>query len=141
MKNQNRKIVKITDDSYYSGNDYIEGRYYRGVYGGEDYKRDGRYIKVDDHWIKIGNGTKIEFEDEVTEDDKPKKSLDVLTGNEKQSVKVLNFMARFDGIIETEDEIRYILNKGIEKFIGKDRQHLVAVTETAYPIKIKIKKK
>lgn len=62
---------------------------------------------------------------------------DFLTNEEKQAVKVLNFTATFDGIIQSEDDIRFMLEKGIEKFISKKRQHLVSITETAYPIRIK----
>jgi flagellar assembly factor FliW len=62
---------------------------------------------------------------------------DFLTNEEKQAIKVLNFTATFDGIIESEDDIRFMLEKGIEKFIPKKRQHLVSITETAYPIRIK----
>ena len=43
----------------------------------------------------------------------------------------------FDGVIESEDEIKYLLNEGIKKFITPKRQHLVSITETAYPIRIK----
>ena len=60
-----KKIVTITDESQYYCGEYVEGRYYRGVYGGENYKSDGRYIKVDNSWIKIGNGTNIKFEDKT----------------------------------------------------------------------------
>lgn len=60
-----KKIVTITDESEYYCGEYIYGRYYKGIYGGEDYRSDGRYIKVDNNWIKIGNGTKIEFSEEI----------------------------------------------------------------------------
>jgi flagellar assembly factor FliW len=60
-----------------------------------------------------------------------------LTNEEKQAIKVLNFIATYDGIIQTEDEIKYLLKQGIEKFIPKKRRHLVSITETAYPIRIK----
>lgn len=63
--------------------------------------------------------------------------MDTLTDKEKQAIKVLNYTATFDGIIENEDEVRYILQQGIEKFIPKKRRHLVSITETAYPIRIK----
>ena len=43
-----------------------------------------------------------------------------LTDNEKQSIKVLNFIATYDGIIQSEDEIKYLLKQGIEKFIPKE---------------------
>ena len=61
----------------------------------------------------------------------------VLTDQEKQSIKALNFIAKFDGIIQSEDDIKYILKQGIDKFIPKKRQHLVSITESAYPIRIK----
>lgn len=60
-----------------------------------------------------------------------------LTDKEKQSIKTLNYIATFDGVIESEDEIKYLLNEGIKKFITPKRQHLVSITETAYPIRIK----
>lgn len=60
-----------------------------------------------------------------------------LTNEEKQAIKVLNFIATYDGVIESEDEIKYLLKQGIEKFIPKKRRHLVSITETAYPIRIK----
>jgi len=60
-----------------------------------------------------------------------------LTDKEKQSIRTLNYIATFDGVIESEDEIKYLLNEGIKKFITPKRQHLVSITETAYPIRIK----
>ena len=60
-----------------------------------------------------------------------------LTNEEKQSIKVLNFIATYDGVIRLEDEIKYVLKQGIEKFIPKKRQHLVSITESAYPVRIK----
>lgn len=58
------KTVTISDKSEYNYDDeYVYGRFYSGVYGGEDYRKDGRYIKVDDYWVKIGNGTTIKFDD------------------------------------------------------------------------------
>lgn len=60
-----------------------------------------------------------------------------LTDAEKQSIKALNFAATFDGIITSEYDIKYMLTKGIEKFVAKKRQHLAKVTDTAYPIRIK----
>ena len=62
---------------------------------------------------------------------------DFLTNEEKQAIKVLNFIATYDGVIPSEDETKYLLQQGIEKFIAKKRQHLVSITETAYPIRIK----
>jgi len=64
----------------------------------------------------------------------------MLTNKEKNSIKTLNYIATFDGIIKSEEEIKYILMKGIEKFISPNRQHLVSITQTAYPIKIKYEK-
>lgn len=60
-----------------------------------------------------------------------------LTDREKQSIRTLNYIATFDGVIESEDSIRYLLNEGIKKFIAPKRCHLVRITETAYPIQIK----
>ena len=60
-----------------------------------------------------------------------------LTDKEKQSIRTPNYIATFDGVIESEDEIKYLLNEGIKKFIAPKRQHLVGLTETAYPIRIK----
>lgn len=60
-----------------------------------------------------------------------------LTNEEKQAIKVLNFIATYDGVIQSEEEIKYLLKQGIEKFIPKKRRHLVSITETAYPIRIK----
>jgi hypothetical protein len=45
-------------------------------------------------------------------------------------------LARFDGIIKSDEEIRYLLRMGIDKFIAKSRRHLVSITENGYPIKI-----
>ena len=42
-----------------------------------------------------------------------------LTPQEKQAVKVLNFIARYDGIIQCEDDIILLLQHGIEKFIKR----------------------
>ena len=33
--------------------------------------------------------------------------------------------------------IKFLLKQGIEKFIPKKRRHLVSITETAYPVRIK----
>jgi len=60
-----------------------------------------------------------------------------LTDDEKQAIKILNFIADFDGIIQSENEIKYLLTQGINKFISKKRHHLVSITQTAYPIRIK----
>lgn len=63
--------------------------------------------------------------------------MNKLTEKEKQSIRTLNYIATFDGVIESEDEIKYLLQEGIKKFISPKRQHLVSITETANPIRIK----
>jgi len=65
------------------------------------------------------------------------KKIEVLTNEERAILRTLNFIATFDGIINSESEIKYLLMEGIGKFIPKKRQHLVSITQTAYPIKIK----
>ena len=60
-----------------------------------------------------------------------------LTDKEKQSIRTLNYIATFDGVIESEDDRRYMLNEGIKKFIAPKRQYLVSITETAYPMRLK----
>lgn len=60
-----------------------------------------------------------------------------LTDAEKQAIRTLNFIAEFDGIITDEDDRKTLLNYGIEKFISKKRRHLVSITQTAYPVRIK----
>lgn len=62
-----------------------------------------------------------------------------LTDSEKDAIKVLNYIARFDGIIKSDEEIRYLLRMGIDKFIAKSRRHLVSISENGYPIKITYK--
>lgn len=61
----------------------------------------------------------------------------MLTNQEKQAIRVLNFVALHDGIIRSDDDIKFILRQGIEKFIPKRRRHLVSLSETSYPIKIR----
>lgn len=61
-----------------------------------------------------------------------------LTNEERHAVRVLNHVATFDGVIPDENDIKLLLREGISKFIAKKRQHLVRVTETAYPVQIKI---
>jgi len=63
--------------------------------------------------------------------------MEQLTDKEKQSIRTLNYIATFDGVITDEAEIKYLLDEGIKKFIATKRQHLVSITETAYPIRIK----
>jgi hypothetical protein len=65
--------------------------------------------------------------------------IEKLTNSEIQSIKVLNFIAEHDGIIKSESEIVYILEKGIEKFISKKRRYLVRISENTYPIRIKLR--
>ncbi len=60
-----------------------------------------------------------------------------LTNEEKSIIKALNFVATYDGIITSEDDAKFLLQQGIEKFIPKKRQNLVSITETAYPVRIK----
>lgn len=62
--------------------------------------------------------------------------MNELTNKEKQSIRVLNFTATYDGMME-ENDIRFLLEQGIKKFISKNRQKLVSITETAYPMRIK----
>ena len=61
-----------------------------------------------------------------------------LSIKEKQSIRVLNFAATYDGIM-SNNEIKWMLRMGIEKFICKSRRHLVSITKTAHP-RIKINK-
>jgi len=60
-----------------------------------------------------------------------------LTPREKHAIATLNYIGSFDGIITSENEIKYLLQKGIDKFIAPKRQHLVRITETCYPVRIK----
>lgn len=69
-----------------------------------------------------------------------KDEKEFLTNEEKHAVKVLNHIALYDGIIRDENDIIFLLEKGIEKFIPKKRRHLVSIAKTAYPIKIVVKK-
>ena len=62
--------------------------------------------------------------------------MNTLTNKEKQSIRVLNFAATYDGMMD-ENDIRFLLEQGIKKFVSKNRQHLVSITETAYPMRIK----
>lgn len=61
---------------------------------------------------------------------------DFLTNEEKQTIKVLNFIAKYDGVLTEDEEIKFLLNEGIEKFIAPKRQHLVSISRTSYPIRI-----
>jgi len=60
-----------------------------------------------------------------------------LTEKEIQTVKTLNYIAKFDGIITDHEEMMYLMERSIEKFIAPKRQYLVSLTKTAYPIRIK----
>jgi hypothetical protein len=60
-----------------------------------------------------------------------------LTNDEKTAIRTLNYVATFDGVIKSEEEIKYLLQQGIEKLIPKKRQHLCKISQTTYPIKIK----
>lgn len=68
---------------------------------------------------------------------KSNKDNEQLTDNEKSIIKALNYVATFDGVIQTQDEIKYILKLSIEKLIPKKRRHLLSISENAYPVKIK----
>jgi len=65
------------------------------------------------------------------------KKNEVLTEKEKQSIRVLNYVATYDGVITNDTDVEYLLQQGIKKFVSKKRQHLVSLTETAYPMRIK----
>ncbi len=65
------------------------------------------------------------------------KKAEILTDDEKSKIKALNFIATFDGVITSEDDIKFMLSQAIEKFIPKKRRHLVSITDTAYPVRIK----
>lgn len=60
-----------------------------------------------------------------------------LTTEEKQAINTLNFVAEFDGIIEREEDVLYILQKGIDMFISPKRKHLLTIDTEKYPLKIK----
>lgn len=45
-----------------------------------------------------------------------------LTANEKQSIKILNFIASYDGIIVDKEDMFFLMQQGVEKFISKRRQ-------------------
>ncbi len=63
-----------------------------------------------------------------------------LTIKEKEAIRTLNFIAEFDGVISLEEDIKYLLRQGINKLIHENRHHLLSITQTAYPIRIKIHK-
>lgn len=62
--------------------------------------------------------------------------MNKLTDKDKQAIKVLNFIATFDGVITHEEDIKCLLEEGIKEFIPKTRQHLVSISENTYPIRI-----
>lgn len=64
----------------------------------------------------------------------------VLTSSEKQAIKVLNHIATFDGIIQYEDDIKYILQSGIEEFIHPKNREYVYISTKSYPMQIEILK-
>ncbi len=63
-----------------------------------------------------------------------------LTPKEKQSIKVLNQIAEYDGIITDSQDMIILLNSVISRHIAKRRQHLVRIDENCYPIKVKYTK-
>jgi glutamate racemase len=63
-----------------------------------------------------------------------------LSDREIGAVKALNFVASHDGILTEEQDIKYILSSGMEKFIPKRKRHLLEVREDHYPIRILISK-
>jgi hypothetical protein len=63
-----------------------------------------------------------------------------LTNNEKHAIKVLNFVAEYDGIIPDESDMEAILTYGIHRFVAESRQHLCYVNTSKYPIRIKTRK-
>ena len=65
---------------------------------------------------------------------------DYLTNEERQTVKVFNYIATYDGIIESEQDIHYLLEQGIKNFIPVKRRHLVKINRNIYPMRIVIKR-
>jgi hypothetical protein len=61
-----------------------------------------------------------------------------LTDKELAYIKAINYIVSYDGIITSNEDIKYLINQAIEVLIPKYKRHLVSVTETAYPTKIKI---
>jgi len=64
-----------------------------------------------------------------------------LTPTQISAIKTLNYVASFDGIIYSEADIEYLLEKGVEKFIPKTKRHLVNININRYPMGIDILKK
>src|SRR5690606_13990389 len=103
---------------------------------------DEMYASSHPHKYNIADCIRAKFGQIKKEDvrlTKRSNSKTHLTHDEKTALKVLNFIAEFDGIITSEDDIKILMNYGIEKFISKRRQYLVSLTNTAYPVKIKTK--
>lgn len=63
-----------------------------------------------------------------------------LNQQERHTIKILNFISSFDGIINSEDNIEYILKQGIQQLIPKNKQKYLSVNKEIYPIKIIITK-
>ena len=61
FRNKIGKKVTLSDESEYYCGDYIDGRFYSGMFGGSFYKPDGIYFKVDNKMIKMNVTTKITF--------------------------------------------------------------------------------
>lgn len=60
----------------------------------------------------------------------------VLSEKEKQTIKVLNFILLFDGMLDNEDDVIYLLKSVINRFISKKKQHLLYLSESSYPMRI-----
>lgn len=58
-----------------------------------------------------------------------------LIDKEKQSIRVLNYVATFEDNINSEN-VWSILHHGIEKFIDKDRRQLVTINSSKNPKRI-----
>ena len=63
-----------------------------------------------------------------------------LTPTQRAAIRTLNYVATFDGIIDSEADIEYLLVTGIEKFIPKSKRHLVGVNTNRYPMRIEVTK-
>ena len=57
-----KNVILSEPGEYYCG-EYIQGRLYRGIFGGCFEEKDGFYFKVRDSMIKIGINTEITFEE------------------------------------------------------------------------------
>ena len=67
------------------------------------------------------------------------RNKEYLTDLEKQSIKVLNSVTKYDGFLTEEDSV-YILEHEMKKFIPKKRHHLIYINREAYPVKISIRR-